>query len=185
MNHFANSPPHLINSTLKGVIFLNLEIFEMPKYIKLLSGRYRFSFIELINTTRNYHYGLYIADVFEKVVKEHENEFTPREIELAYILIFHLRLNSLDKLDSWMAFVDYYERLSSIKPMTQSLEILLQLQEHRYKVIKRKIDKFRKSAKLGNLYHRSQSELTDEEIEERAKELVERVINFEKKNRFN
>lgn len=156
--------------------------YELVKYMKLIANRYRFQFIELINTTRNYDYGLYLADVFEDTLQSQEKRFDPKELESVYILIFHLRLNCLDKLDRWMAYVDYYERLSSIKPMTQSLEILLQLQEHRHRVVKRKIEKFRTSAKLGNLYHRPQSELSDDEIEERAKILVKWVANFEKRN---
>lgn len=156
---------------------------DLQNSMLLIANRYRFQFIGLINTTRNYHYGLHLADIFENTLDVQKKNLKAAEIESVHLLVHHLRLNCLDKLDRWNSYISYYDKLSSIEPMPKRMEILLSLQRNRRDVIKRKIEKSTTSNKLGNLMHKPQSELSDKEIEERAKSLIEWVTNFDKKHR--
>ena len=92
-------------------------------------------------------------------------------------------MNCLDKLDCWNAFVNLYDTLNNKNEISNELKWVLKSKKHRYKIIKRKIEKSLSSKKLGNLMHPSQSEFTDQEIEDRAYELmfeITRDIKYKK-----
>ena len=149
---------------------------ELLEKVKLLSASYRNHFVQLINSTRNYEYGLQLSYEFEKLIQIYKSKLDVDEIEDIKLLFIQLRLNCLDKLDRWNAYIDYYDQVES----DGIFEHFLQYEIYRYEVVKRKIQKSMKSDKLGNLMHHPQSELTDQQIEERARDVIKWIVRLER-----
>ncbi|MBU9711115.1 hypothetical protein [Evansella tamaricis] len=146
---------------------------QMLDKLLILKGIYRNGFIELNKATRNYDAGLELADLFEQLVAKNRSLLTDRDLDDCQLLIVQLKLTCLDHSDRWNAFINYYDDLSQFDNYSFGMRSLLNVQKRRYAVIKRKIDRASKGKKLGNLVHQKQSELSNEQILNRAKQVID------------
>ena len=151
----------------------NLTEEELLEKLLLIQGVNRNGLIELIRSTRHYEFGLELAELFETLRERNRESLTIHDISAIDLLIIQLKLTCLDGLDRWNAFVHYYDFLITQNYDSFGIEALLSIQKYRYDVIKRKIDRSSKGKKLGNSFHKPQSELTDEDIELRTNKIID------------
>lgn len=154
---------------------------EMLEKLLMIKGLYRNGFIQLIKSTRHYEIGLELSNLFENILEENKDLLAPQQIDNIELLIIQTRLTCLDCLDCWNAYVHYYNQIHSEKCDSLLFHSFLQVQSNRYEVIKRKIDKAVKGKKLGNSFHKPQSDLSQSQIELRTSQIIE-WINHLKKN---
>jgi hypothetical protein len=153
---------------------------ELLEKLLLIKGIHRNGLIELIKSTRHYELGLELAELFEFLLQKNQIQLDNFQIDNIQLLIVQLRLTCLDCLDRWNAYIHYYDEIISTNYESFGIEAMLNIQEYRYDIIKRKIDKASKSKKLGNSVHKLQSELTDKEIETRARNIIDRIKQINK-----
>ncbi|MEM5012116.1 hypothetical protein WKH57_15455 [Niallia taxi] len=146
---------------------------EMLEKLLMIKGLYRNGFIQLIKSTRHYELGLELSNLFENILEENKDLLAPQQIENIELLIIQTRLTCLDCLDRWNAFIHYYNQILSEKHDSLTFHSFLQVQSNRFEVIKRKIDKVTKSEKLGNSFHKPQSDLSDSQIELRTSQIIQ------------
>lgn len=149
---------------------------------------------EMIISTRNYEVCLLMCDTFDRILSANQGAFTEEEALNIEKNIIKLRLLCLDKTDRWNQYVEYFDEVFSnkkyyynapneddadwydkyfIEANGDTYKIHFLYGDDRYDVIQRKIAKSMKSKNLGNLKHRPQSELTDEQIEQRYNQVIE------------
>lgn len=158
----------------------NVNRDEMLEKLLLIKGFYRNGFIQLIKSSRHYELGLELSNLFENMLEENKELLALQQISNIELLIVHTRLTCLDCLDRWNAYIHYYNQTLSEKRDSLNFNSLLQAQAIRYDVIKRKIDKASKSKKLGNSFHKPQSDLTDKDLELRADHVIQWINHLEK-----
>lgn len=146
---------------------------EMLEKLLMIKGLYRNGFIQLIKSTRHYELGLELSDLFQNILEDNKDILAPQQIENIEFLIIQTRLTCLDCLDRWNAFIHYYNQTLSEKRDSLTFHSFLQVQSNRLEVIKRKIDKATKGKKLGNSFHKPQSDLSNSEIELRTTQIIQ------------
>ncbi|MCB5235459.1 hypothetical protein [Niallia circulans] len=153
----------------------NLTEQKLLEKLLLIKGVNRNGFIELIRSTRHYELGLELAELFESLLDRNLGQLDKQQIDSIKLLVIQTRLICLDSLDRWNAFIEYFDNVYSQGYDNFGIQTLLIIQQERYQVIKRKIAKVSSGKKLGNSLHKPQSELTDTDIELRAKNIIDWV----------
>lgn len=153
----------------------NLTEQELLEKLLLIKGVNRNGCIELIKSTRHYELGLELAELFESLLNRNISQLDQQQIDSILLLVIQIRLTCLDCLDRWNAFVNYYNEISSRRHDNFGIQTLVVIKQERYQVIKRKIEKVSSGKKIGNLVHKAHSELSDDDIELRAKKIIDWV----------
>ena len=155
---------------------------------------------QAIVDTRSYDRGLDAGLRLLSHTDTYRDVLAPRELESHVTTLGLFILEMLDRLDDWEGYLATwhllrthtscsltYERAARfthgprMTPFilgedTRGLLVhVLYLAAHRKAVIERKLDRQRRGAKLGNLRHATQEELSEEEIRERL-EAVARLV---------
>lgn len=146
---------------------------EMLEKLLMIKGLYRNGFIQLIKSTRHYELGLELSDLFQNILEDNKDILAPQQIENIELLIIQTRLTCLDCLDRWNAFIHYYNQTLSEKRDSLTFHSFLLVQSNRFEVIKRKIVKATNGKKLGNSFHKPQSDLSDSQIELRTIQIIQ------------
>lgn len=128
--------------------------------------------------------------------------FTKEEYEKYDHKLSEFKLVLLDRSDLWFDYIQYFEQYRMEKsyvlkysrgdpllprgdPVIVDYVIkedykfkyvhFLYTHHHRYELIKTKMKKLRQGKRVGNLYHKQKSELADEEIERRFRDIIYRA----------
>lgn len=153
---------------------------------------------QIILRTRSYDEGLEFTERMEAYLEAYQGHLTQREYMQIDQQLIRLKLTLLDKADRWHAYVDLWDKLYKEKQYLLTYDRsrddpdfnrfvvkedryykyvhFLYVGSHRYDLIKKKIQKLSEGKKVGNLMHRTQAELTDEEIEERYNFIMELAL---------
>lgn len=185
-----------MKNTLKKIHTLDVNDKQIFKNFKQLFLNYRYTntFFEVICKTRNYEYGLMLCDKFDHILELYKDCLTNKNYQSIDKGIIGLRLLCLDKSDRWFRYLDTFEKVFIEKSYeltySRDCEIerfgrfykrsdrhshfihFLYMDEHRREIIKRKADRLVEGKSTDHLKHHPQSELTDEEIEQRYYEIL-------------
>ena len=175
--------------------------FRFEHYAQLLRDRTWNQFLQFVDYTRSFDRGLEIGFLLLTAHEHFREELATERAERNAALIYSFILRMLDKLDLWEEFVTAYDyllehtRLSfggyyaedsrphhlgnganpyilGDVPGGFRVHFLYGL-GHRRSVIQRKIERRKEGKKLGNLYHARQSDLTEQELQDRVRWLLE------------
>lgn len=144
--------------------------------------------------TRSYEQGLAFSTRLLAELEKNRKVVPPKKLAEYLFRVFYFVFRNLDKLDRWDDYLALWNKLESIRSVSVSnmdgaqsfhsiifrdntfraFELLLKYLDYRKAVIVRKLEKKQRGAKLGNLFHEKQTDLTSEEIRER----FEWIINF-------
>ena len=146
--------------------------------------------------TRSYEQALAFSTRLLAELEKNRAVIPPKKLGKYLFLVFHFVFRNLDKLDRWEDYLALWNKLENIRLTSaptmdddkadnfhsmilqeetfRAFELLLKYLDYRKAVIVRKLEKSRHGAKLGNLFHEKQADLTREEIRER----FEWIINF-------
>jgi hypothetical protein len=146
--------------------------------------------IQTFDYTRSYEQGLAFATKLFEELEKQEKQIPREKLEKHLQLIYHFVFKNLDKLDRWGDYLALWETVrENVKiyisyPKTSRNEEgiaayitregsksiyvhFLWSMRHRKVVIERKVEKKKSGAKLDNLLHEQQGDLTPEEVRER------------------
>lgn len=152
------------------------------------------AFNQMVMRTRNYEYCLLMCDNFERFLKANRTHFTEKEFREIDQQIILLRLRCLDSTDRWHKFLEFFEETLATKDykLTYSLDSkserfgrfylgsderfhyvhFLFIGSDRFDIVQRKAKREIDGKSTNHLRHHTQSDLTDEEIEHRYKEVL-------------
>ena len=153
---------------------------------------------QAIIDTRSYDRGLDAGLRLLSHTDTYRGDLAPRELEAHVTTLSLFVLEMLDRLDNWDGYLATWHLLRTHAACSLTYERaarfthgprmapfilgedeaglrvhVLYLSLHRQAVIERKLDRQRRGAKLGNLWHATQDELSDEEIRERLEAVAQ------------
>ena len=171
---------------------------NVQKFKALLSLQYWLNVRAAVINTRSYEEGLVAVKRLEELnlLYKKQNFLTELEYEefQSRLFLFHLEL--LDKADLWDDFVRLFENLLQHRDVYKHTKIISALEnsdihpyvlgvdnqfayihplwylDYRYKIILKKVARKSKSKKVGNLQHKSQSELSEQEVQRRIMAVI-------------
>ena len=151
---------------------------------------------QAVNRTRNYDAGLDASMLLLRLSEDYKKELTAHEYEQNLLFLYKFFLEMLDRLDRWEEYLDCWKQIrnnttivgtyhldqesrrfhgDAIKPFivedrgTVTKVHFLYGTHHRKEIIERKLERKWAGKSVKHLMHHPQSELTDEEIDERLK----------------
>lgn len=171
-----------------------LDADEFQQQFQRLLDRYTDDVLQVVTKIRAYHDGLRFCDRLDLLNTYYRNIGKESDVRYRFndreILLF--RLTMLDKLDYWDDYIRLFDEVRQTKiepeyrvkrwrsyPCVFDVPYILQeddenvflhflfLQRPRYDLIREKLAKHRTGEKTGNMRHRRQSELSEEEIHQR------------------
>ena len=171
------------------------ESLTIERYARLLAQPTWSWLLQALDHTRAYERGLEVGFLLLSAHERFEAHFSEGESERNLASIYLLVLRMLDKLDLWEEFARAYDQLLEHTrlplgvyaersrangagpfiladvPGGFTVHFLYGLRRRR-EVVRRKIDRRSRGARLGNLRHARQSDLTEEELRERVEWVV-------------
>jgi len=150
--------------------------------------------IQTFDYTRSYDQGLVFAMRLLAELEKNRKDIPRNKFGKYLYCVWHFIFSNLDKLDRWEDYLLLWKKLESIRIVRargtdeidtgksvlvrdetiKAFETLFLFLDHRKAVIERKLEKQKNGARLGNLFHERQTDLTTEEIRER----FEWIMNF-------
>ncbi|MBS9391960.1 MAG: hypothetical protein HEQ29_01900 [Dolichospermum sp. LBC05a] len=161
---------------------------------KTLFSRYWIYVRAIVISTRSYDDGLIVVEKLEKLneIYKKDNYLSETEYRKFQTDIILFKLELLDKKDDWDEFIHFFEQTlqnRNVHTLTYHPAVFayvdpkshyvvrfdtqyiymhpLYLSDHRYQLIKKKIDRRSKNKKINNLQHKLKSDLSEEEIQSR------------------
>ncbi|MBW2672112.1 MAG: hypothetical protein JRD89_01685 [Deltaproteobacteria bacterium] len=157
----------------------------------------------LVMATRDYENALNTVGMLLYYLETKKAAFDRETYEQYEMKLLDFLLRLLDKADHWEEYVNIYNRILEDRPfycLTYNRERndpvfnrfirwtdkkfhhvhFLYVHHHRYEVICRKLDKVRSGKRTGNLYHATQCNLSDEELQQRydqTKQWIEQILS--------
>ncbi len=173
---------------------------DLHTYRTLLHPRTWAGLVQAVLATRSYEAGLDATLLLLRVTDLHHEHLSQRECAAHRKQLYWFILELLDRLDRWDTYLALWEYLRTHTPYALALQpragqphdarlapfILredahgltvhfLWLIQYRKEIIERKRRRQRRGGTLGNVWHATQDELSDQDIRERLDAVVQRA----------